>query len=576
MKSRRTAHTKRRRGGRFKWFMVLVLLAAGAYWAASELLPSREHADPDWKGKIEKPIFVAGEVMDVPALDGGEGLKLPFTVIQSVIDPNIRYEEESKSVILTTQRKLVLMKTDEMNGKINNKPVQLLFAPVEKDGNLYLPTYLLKELYGIEAHEDSESGAVLLYRAGETIRMAYAQTSSRKKDAIVAMRQGSSIHTPILAEMKPGEKLRILDEADDWYYAQLDNGYAGYVKKKNVALDENVTIPPLEDQDMPPAKQKWQSKAVNLTWEAVYNVAPKPSSIGELPGVNVVSPTWFSLVDGKGNVQSKADRGYVNWAHGRGMQVWGLFSNSFEPKITSESLSTFERRITTIVQMLHYAKLYELDGINIDYENVYTKDGANLTQFMRELWPLAQEQGLVVSIDVTPKSNSEMWSAFLDRRSLAEVTDYIIVMAYDEHWAASPVSGSVASLPWVRSSMKRIIEEDDVPPSKLIMGIPLYTRVWTETQEDGGTKVKSKAIGMKKAQEIIKEKSLKPKLSEETGQNYVEYREDGVLYRIWLEDKDSLARRVELAKSLQIGGIATWNRSFASSEAWEVLSKIAE
>nr|WP_316246750.1 glycosyl hydrolase family 18 protein [Paenibacillus ihumii] len=576
MKRRRTARTKRRRGGRLKWFMVLVLLAAGAYWAASELLPSREHAVPEWKGKFEKPIFVAGEVMDLPALDNGEGLKLPFSVIQSEVDPHVRYEEESKSVILTTQRKLVWMKADDMKGKINNKPVQLLFAPVEEEGELYLPAYLLKELYGIEVHEDAASGAVLLYRAGETIQMAHVQTSSRSKDATVAMRQDSSIHAPILAEMKPGEKLRILDEADDWYYAQLDNGYAGYVKKKNVALDSLMTIPPLEQQEVPPAKQKWQSKVVNLTWEAVYNVAPKPSSIGELPGVNVVSPTWFSLVDGQGNVKSKADRAYVKWAHERGMQVWGLFSNSFEPEITSESLSTFDRRMTTIVQMLHYAKLYDLDGINIDYENVHTKDGANLTQFMRELWPLAQEQGLVLSIDVTPKSNSEMWSAFLDRRALAEVSDYLIVMAYDEHWAASPVAGSVASLPWSRSSMTRIIEEDDVPPSKLIMGIPLYTRVWTETEEDGKTKVKSKAIGMKKAQEIIKEKSLKPKLSEKTGQNYVEYRENGALHRIWLEDKESLARRVEMAKSLQLGGIATWNRSFASSEAWDVLSKIAE
>ncbi|WP_019637526.1 glycosyl hydrolase family 18 protein [Paenibacillus fonticola] len=556
--------------------MVLVLIAAGAYWAASEFLPSRERAEPEWKGKFEQPIFVQGEVMDLPAAGSGDGLKLPFKVIKSVIDPNIRYEEETKSVILTTQRKLVLMKTNEVNGKINNKPVQLLFTPEEKDGNLYLPTDLLKELYGIEIHEDSDSGAVLLYRAGEKIQMAHIQASGRKKDAPVALRKGESIHTPILADMKPGQNLRILQETDAWYYAQLDNGYTGFVQKKNAVLDEEVVIPPLEEQDVPPAKKKWQSKVVNLTWEAVYNVAPKPASIGDLPGVNVVSPTWFSLVDGKGNVQSKADRAYVKWAHSRGMQVWGLFSNSFEPNITTESLSTFERRITTILQMLHYAKLYDLDGINIDYENVHTKDGANLTQFMRELWPLAQEQGLVISIDVTPKSNSEMWSAFLDRRSLAEVTDYLIVMAYDEHWAASPVSGSVASLPWARSSMTRIIEEDDVPPGKLILGIPLYTRVWTETEEDGGTKVKSKAIGMKKAQEIVKEKSLKPQLSQETGQNYVEYREDGALHRIWLEDKESLARRVELAKSLQLGGIATWNRSFASSEAWEVLSQITE
>lgn len=565
----------RRRGNKIKWLFGLIIIIVGAYWLSSVILPNREHVNPDWKGTHERPIFAEGELMDWQAMGSGDSLKLPLPVIQSVIDSNIRYEEDTKSVILTTSRKLVFLKTDEKVGKINNKPIQLAFAPEEKEGVLYLPAHLLKEIYGAEVHEDVESGAVLLMKAGENVQNAQVQNASGKKDDTVPLRQEASIHTPILADMPDGTNLRILDTTDDWYYAQLDNGYIGFVKKKDVSLGEERTIPQLE-QETSPAKKKWQSKTVNLTWEAVYQVAPNPSTFNDMPGVNVVSPTWFSLKDGSGNVRSKADSAYVKWAHGKGMQVWGLFSNSFEPDLTTEALSNFENRMNTILQMLHYAKIYDLDGINIDYENVYTKDGDNLTQFMRELWPLAQEQGLVVSIDVTPKSNSEMWSAFLDRRALSEVVDYLILMAYDEHWAASQVAGSVASLPWARSSATRILEEDNVSPDKLILAIPLYTRVWTETQKDGKTVVSSKAIGMKKAQDIIKDKKLKPKFMEETGQNYVEYSEDGALYRIWLEDKESLARRVELAKSLQLAGIATWTRSFASEDAWKVLSGITE
>lgn len=574
MKSRRDTYRRKRTGRRkTKWFFGLILIIAGLYWAQSVWLPNREHVDPEWLGQADKPLFADGQLLDGTGIGSGDSLKLPLPVIQQIIEPTIRYEEDTKSVILTTPRKLVLLKADEKIAKINNKPTELRFAPEEKDGVLYLPAHLLQELYGAEVHEDASSGAVLLYRAGESIMPAAVKAGSAKNDT-VPLRTGPSIHQPILADMKADTALRILQAPDDeWYYVQLNNGYTGYVRQKSVVTGEKRFVPELK-LELSAAKQKWQSKTVNMTWEAVYQVAPKPSSIGKLPGVNVVSPTWFSLVDGNGNVQSKADSAYVKWAHGQGMQVWGLFSNSFEPDLTSKALSSFENRLTTILQMLHYAKIYDLDGINIDYENVYTQDGDNLTQFMRELRPLAEEQGLIVSIDVTPKSNSEMWSAFLDRRALGQVVDYLVLMAYDEHWAASPVSGSVASLPWVRSSVTRILEEDGVPSSKLILGIPLYTRIWTETEKDGKTEVDSKAIGMDKAQQILAEKKLKPRFSEETEQNYVEYEDKEGLHRIWLEDAESLKRRVELAKSLKLGGIATWNRSFASDDAWETLRQV--
>lgn len=579
MKSRRSvsrSRKSRRKGGAFKILIGLIILICGLYWASTFILPNREHVSPEWMGVIDKPIVVEGEVMEWPAIGEGESLKLPLPMIQSLIDPHIRYEEESKSIILTTPRKLVFLETDKKTAKINNESVELLFAPEEKDGVLYLPADLIHNLYGAETQEDANTGAVLMMTAGESVQTAEITSSSGNTDKTIPLRTEQSIHAPILADMKVGSNIRILETVGEWYYGQLDNGYVGFVKSKNVQLGEIKVIPEIK-QELSSAKQKWESKKINLTWEAVYNVAPKPQSIGSLPGVNVVSPTWFSLIDGEGNVRSKADSAYVKWAHSQGMQVWGLFSNSFDPDITSDSLSSFESRMTTILQMLHYAKLYDLDGINIDYENVYTKDGSNLTQFMRELRPLAEEYGLVVSIDVTPKSNSEMWSAFLDRRALGEIVDYIIVMAYDEHWAASPIAGSVASLPWAEASMKRIIEEDDVPGDKLILGIPLYTRVWTETEkEDGTIEVSSKSIGMNKAQEIIKENKLKEQFSEDTGQNYVEYKEDGARKRIWLEDEKSLARRVELAKELDLAGIATWNRSFASANAWEVLQEITQ
>nr|WP_238590906.1 glycosyl hydrolase family 18 protein [Paenibacillus beijingensis] len=311
---------------------------------------------------------------------------------------------------------------------------------------------------------------------------------------------------------------------------------------------------------------------INLTWEAVYKKDPDPSGFSELTGVNVISPTWFELLDGSGQIRSKADSHYVNWARNRGIQLWAVFSNGFEPKRTTQALSTVETRFYMIQQLLAYAKMYRLQGINIDFENVRTADKANLVQFVRELTPMLHEQNLVVSIDVTPKSNSELWSLFLDRPALIQSVDYMMLMAYDEHWASSPNSGSVASMPWVKRAVDRLVEEDGIPPAKLILGMPLYTRIWTETiGQNGKRKVSSKAVGMDRVREIIAAKKLAPVYDAATGQNYVEYSENGALNRIWIEDALSIKARVDLANRYGLAGVATWNRSFQSDDIWSVI-----
>ncbi|WJH37142.1 glycosyl hydrolase family 18 protein [Paenibacillus sp. CC-CFT747] len=300
------------------------------------------------------------------------------------------------------------------------------------------------------------------------------------------------------------------------------------------------------------------------------------TKIGPMPGLNVISPQWFHLLDGEGNLQNLADPAYLKWAHDRGYQVWALFSNGFEPKRTAEALSTYDRRMKMIKQLLAYAEMYSLQGINIDFENIYLKEKENLVQFVREMVPLLHEQNLVVSIDVAVKDGSEMYSRFMDRRAVGEVVDYMMVMTYDEHWATSPKAGSVASLPWVEKGIVQIIKEDAVPPSKLLLGMPFYTRVWTEQPKDGKTAVTSKAVSMEAVQKIIEEKKLTPAWDEEAGQNYVQYTEDDKTVKIWIEDAVSVKSRVDLAKKLDLAGVASWSRAFETPDIWTVIQETLE
>lgn len=318
-------------------------------------------------------------------------------------------------------------------------------------------------------------------------------------------------------------------------------------------------------------KEAAGSPRINLTWEQVTPLNPDTSRIGPLPGVNVVSPTWFHLVDSSGEVSNYADLAYTRWAHGRGYRVWGLVTNSFDPDLTRAVLETGKGRRELIRRILAYALLYELDGINVDFENVYPQDGPNLVRLTEELTPLAHRVGLTVSIDVTVKSPNPTWSLFFDRRALGRVVDYVVVMAYDETPAASPVAGPVASLPWVEKGLVGVLEE--VPREKLLLGVPFYTRLWKETPLGGGrVRTTSLALSMEEAESLLRERGLTPRRDPETGQLFAAFEEGGSRYRIWLEDDRSMAARASLVVKYGLAGIASWRRGYEKPAIWNIIA----
>jgi spore germination protein YaaH len=526
-----------------------------------QLVPNGHHVDPDFHD-IKQPVFYQGSYYPSSATGDKEGLKLPLSLIQEWIDPNVLYEKSSDSVIITTKDKVLRFKTSQLSALMNEKPYTLQFPVEKKEDTVYVPIQPLRQLYQIDLRVSEQTGAVILVKQGDHLK--WGRLSEKKQTAI---RTGATIHYPIVSELTQGEQVMIWGEENGWYKIQQTSGFVGYISKSDIVLDHEETIP---SQEPPSPFVPWKPDGdkLNVTWEHVLTKNPDTSKIPSMPGLNVVSPTWFSLADGAGNIKNLADPSYVKWAQSRNYQVWALFSNGFDPKRTEEALSSYDTRMKIIKQLLGFAQMYQLNGINIDFENVNLKEKAGLVQFVREMTPLLHEQGLVVSIDVTPKSTNEMWSLFYDRPALSKVVDYMIVMAYDEYWATSPKSGSVASLPWVEKSVTQLLSQEQVPASKLVLGVPFYTRLWTEAPKNGKTEVKSKALGMQDAQAIVKEKKLTPVFSPETGQNYVEYKEGDKLMRMWLEDETSVKARLELVKKYDLAGVASWRRGFEKPDIW--------
>lgn len=565
------ARPKKRRRRVFQFFLMLILffvaIFGGIYWFFV-LRASTEHVSP-FNGEKHALVY-QGEVEKTPYLMEADQILLPFSFIQEKLDPAIFWDEPTHSVIITTKDKVLRMESGQVVAYLNKQPVNLQVPVKEVDGVRYVPLEPLEKLYPYSFAHKPATGALTVEKDGYAIQQAKVV----QDDDPQLVRTGASLRTPIVAELSSGAVVDILGQSDKWYRVLTADGIAGFLPRESLELTQvrkvNLDRPASSTQ-----KAVWKplGQKINLVWEQVTSKNPNVSDIGPMQGVNVVSPTWFEMKDAEGTLQNKADPAYVKWAHQRGYQVWGLVTNGFNPDWTKSVLSSYDKREKLIAQLIHYANLYDLDGINIDFENVYLDEKQKLVQFVRELTPYLHEQGLTVSIDVTIKSTAETWSMFLDRKALAEVVDYMAVMTYDEHWASSPKAGSVASLPWVENGLQGVLEE--VPHQKLLLGVPFYTRLWTETkQADGSVKVSSKALSMPRALEWIEERKLTPILDEASGQNYVQYQDpkDGNTYKMWLEDVTSIEKRMAIVHKYNLAGVASWRRGYEVPEIWKAVS----
>ena len=305
---------------------------------------------------------------------------------------------------------------------------------------------------------------------------------------------------------------------------------------------------------------------ISLVWDHVLGEPADLAQEEKIPGLTVISPTWFAVTDNRGAVASKADWKYVQDAHDKGYKVWPLISNSFDPDMTKEFLADETAQDRTVRQLLLFTALYDLDGINIDFENVYDDDKDRLTAFVAKLADRLREQRVVVSIDATVPSGVPMWSNCYDRAALGKLVDYFMVMTYDEHWRTSPVAGSVASIGWVEQGIVKTLQS--VPKEKLLMGVPFYTREWRESDNE---RVRSSTMWMADVENRVARYNLKPQWLPAAGQHYIEYGDGDYRYKVWIEDEKSLSLKAELAKKYDLAGVAAWRKGFEKPVIWDAV-----
>jgi spore germination protein YaaH len=386
-----------------------------------------------------------------------------------------------------------------------------------------------------------------------------------------AVRERGGVKSAVLRDLTKGETVEILEEMDNWSKVKTQDSIIGYVENKRLSDRRTEDETAVTDYEAPEYTTLPLGTKVNLGFHSIGGTGGNvtlDSMVSESPGINVIAPTWFSMNDNEGGIRNFGTSDYVNKAHSYGLKVWGVVDNfNYENETGTDIdvlavLSSSSKREKLVNATVSAAKALGLDGINVDFEGLSSECGIHYVQFLRELSVQCRAAGLVLSIDDYVPFN---FNDFYRLDIQGEIADYVIIMGYDEHWHGSKDPGSVASIDYVSNGLDRTLNE--VPAEKVINALPLYTILW---RTEGST-VTDEYVTLNNVADLLNRVGVEAEWDETTSQNYAEWTVGNAKYQIWIEDEKSISVKLNVMKTKEIGGVATWRLGYGTSGVWELL-----
>lgn len=478
---------------------------------------------------------------------------------------------------------------------------EVFYADMTENLLLYAtPTEVIRTVFGESSYTTTEgtqdADYVISFTEGDTVYVAadyvklftnysyecfdrhvqvYTEWSTRqvaqlKKDTAVRLKGG--VKSPILTQAAKGDTLEILEQMETWSKVKTADSVIGYVENKRLGDITEEAETPVTDYQEPEYTSLTGDSKICLGWHSIGGVGGNDtlySMVSGTKGMNVIAPTWFSMTDEYGAFRSFASTDYVTTAHNMGLQVWGVLDNFNYANETGTSISTLNMlssttsRQTLVQNVTDAAVSLGLDGINVDFEQLSSDCGPHYVEFLRELSIQCRNKGLVLSIDnYVPFNFNDYYRLDIQ----GQVADYVIIMGYDEHWHGSKDPGSVASISYVSDGLDRTLQE--VPANKVVNALPFYTILW----KTEGTDVTDEYITMSNEADFMSRAGVTAVWDEETCQNYAEWTSGNATYQIWLEDAESIAVKLNMMTTKNIGGVAVWRLGYGTQAAWELIN----
>lgn len=483
--------------------------------------------------------------------------------IKNFFDKYIYIEDEINEIVTTYNDKIASIGFEANKLTLNGSTKKINAHAIKENDVVYIPISEMTDVYNIEI-DNIESTKVITI---DSLEREQLKATAKSKLSVKSKRESFS---RTVDKVEDNATLIVIKNngvtsEKGWTKVRTANGKIGYVKTNK--LNEITTTRQAVE------KKKQIEGKVNMFWDYFSQYVKAPDRTGQVvDGVNVVSPLFFYLDKTDGTLKENvgdAGKTYIEWAHSNGYKIWPMISNSDAGiKVTSTILNSYSKRQELIQSIVEKCAQYEIDGINIDFENMYQADKDKFSRFIIELAPRMQEMGIVLSVDVTAPDGDPNWSLCYNRNVIGDVADYLVFMGYDQYGTSSAKPGTTAGLNWVEKSLQKIIQYDEVDTEKIILGMPFYTRQWT-VASDGTIKDRSTVSMMN----IKIPNNVEKQWDEDLKQYYIEYASGKNTIKMWIEDGASIKEKVALVAKYKLGGTSGWRKDMETSNVWAIIKE---
>jgi cellulose synthase/poly-beta-1,6-N-acetylglucosamine synthase-like glycosyltransferase/spore germination protein YaaH/peptidoglycan/xylan/chitin deacetylase (PgdA/CDA1 family) len=282
--------------------------------------------------------------------------------------------------------------------------------------------------------------------------------------------------------------------------------------------------------------------------------------------IDIVFPDWYFLNSSQCSVLEKEDPDITK-------TIASSSKASIIPRLTNGYLGKWYGQETSVI--LHNQETSSclagaladmviksnVAGINVDLENLKPEDKEAYLEFLKTLGDLLHKNNKLLTVDVTANDPA------YDIEYIGQIADYVVLMAYDEHYPSSD-PGPIASSDWFADIVDQGV--NSVPKNKLIIALGAYGYDWTT-----GTTTPASSLKFDEVMTLAADADAEPEMNSDSGFNmYFSYKDDANRdHQVWFLNGATAWNENLVAKNNNVAGVALWRLGTEDESYWQIFNK---